>query len=230
MKAHKIIPIEEIDIVRFESQIQKGDGCWRWSGAKNNKGYGVFCHNYTKYLAHRVSWSLRNGQIESGLRACHKCDNPICVNPDHIFLGTQEDNAKDCWAKGRGHKNHCFAGSKNPKAKLNQEKVAEIRKALASGMKRSEVAKLFQVSGSTISGISMFQLWRLPGDPPAKSFPMGSRIGETASSAKLTNESVREIRKMVASGYTRNEIAAKFGVTVSSIGRIKSGERWAHVV
>ena len=230
MKAHRPIPVGEIDAAEFHSRIQKGVDCWPWKGVTDRQGYGVFTHRGKNYQAHRVSWALKNGPIPEGLCACHKCDNPICVNPDHVFLGTQMDNVRDCWSKGRGYKNNWVSGVKNPKAKLNLEKVVEIRKALFSGLKALEVAELFQVTVPTISKISLFQIWRQPGDPPPQTVPSGSRIGEDHPGSVLTDEIVREVRVMLKQGSTQKQITDKFGISKGSVWWIKSGKRWSHVV
>lgn len=87
---------------RFWSKVDKGPGCWTWTGATQNYGYGaVTIHGLTR-RAHRVSWELAHGPIPDGLHVCHRCDNPPCVNPDHLFLGTAQDNVDDKDAKGRG--------------------------------------------------------------------------------------------------------------------------------
>ncbi len=90
---------------RFWAKVRKGEGCWLWVGAKQHNGYGYLHsggHSIRKPLrAHRVSWELHNGPIPDGLRVLHSCDTPCCVNPAHLFLGTQSDNMKDCAAKGR---------------------------------------------------------------------------------------------------------------------------------
>lgn len=87
---------------RFWSKVEKTDTCWIWGGNKNQDGYGLFYPLSKKTAqAHRFSWSLINGPVPDGLYVCHKCDNPSCVNPDHLFVGTQTDNMRDCKNKGR---------------------------------------------------------------------------------------------------------------------------------
>lgn len=83
---------------RFWARVDKSGCCWVWTGSCNNKGYGRFDGEY----AHRFSWRLLSGPIPDGLNVLHRCDNPPCVRPDHLFLGTVSDNARDMWAKGRG--------------------------------------------------------------------------------------------------------------------------------
>jgi hypothetical protein len=95
---------------RFWSKVRKTDTCWLWTAQLNNKGYGRFFYypkttrrgSYGLY-AHRVSWNLAHGDIPAKMRVLHKCDTPACVRPDHLFIGTQRDNIRDCIAKGRSH-------------------------------------------------------------------------------------------------------------------------------
>src|SRR3990167_9265532 len=91
---------------RFWVRVKKTSGCWFWVGLKNRGGYGTFWTNRKYWKAHRYSWFLKFGDIENCLHVLHKCDIRNCVNPDHLFLGTNYDNVQDCIKKSRSRK--CF--------------------------------------------------------------------------------------------------------------------------
>lgn len=99
-------------------------GCWLWMGSVNYQGYGLYHQNCTCRLAHRISWEVHHGTIPAGLFVCHKCDVPLCVNPDHLFLGDYAINNADRDAKGRQVPKPAFA---NPRAVLNPQALALIR-------------------------------------------------------------------------------------------------------
>ena len=95
---HEKIPLEK----RFWEKVQKTlDGCWNWCGAKSTAGYGYLRIEKHGVLAHRIAWELTHRDIPEGMCVLHHCDNPACVNPDHLFLGNQQDNTQDMIAKGR---------------------------------------------------------------------------------------------------------------------------------
>lgn len=89
---------------RFWAKVDRGGECWLWTAGRDSSGYGSLRTGHTKVSAHRLSWQLHHGQIPPGQNVLHRCDNPRCVRPDHLFLGTQADNVADMVAKGRG----CF--------------------------------------------------------------------------------------------------------------------------
>lgn len=90
------------DKIRFEKKIEKSaNGCWIWTGSKNSKGYGRVRIDKKEYMAHRISYNIYLGEIPYGLFICHKCDNPSCVNPEHLFTGTARDNTQDMLSKNR---------------------------------------------------------------------------------------------------------------------------------
>ena len=140
---------------RFWSKVSKTDGCWIWTGAHYRSGHG---HSYFKgkYVgAHRLSWILENGEIPEGTNVCHHCDNPPCVNPDHLFLGSQADNMRDMRQKNRGAK-----GETHGSAKLSLEKVIEIKLALKQGRTQASVAVEYQVGRAQISRIASGKRWQ----------------------------------------------------------------------
>jgi len=150
------------DEERFWSKVAIGgpDDCWEWTAGKDRCGYGGFKMGGRPFQSHRVSWELANGAIPDGILACHKCDNPGCVNPAHLFLGTNADNAADREAKGRGAR-----GGNHYRSKLTDADVRKIRGLLKGGEIHREIAVRFGVSSSTIRHISTGYTWAwLAGD------------------------------------------------------------------
>ena len=141
---------------RFWKKVDTSGDCWEWTAAKDPAGYGRFAINGENGRAHRISWELSVGPIPTKMCICHACDNPGCVNPDHLFLGTYSDNMKDMWGKGR-HTVVVQAGRKNNNAKLADEDVRLIRKM--RGPQR-EIAKQFGISQATVSLIKTGKAWR----------------------------------------------------------------------
>lgn len=137
----------------WEKVEKKSDiECWEWLASIQADGYG----NFKGRLAHRVSWELVNGEIPAGLYVCHRCDNPACVNPGHLFLGTQLDNMQDMVSKGRGHDHH---GENNPKAKLTEKDIFQIHRLKNSGFSNKQIATNFDVTPTTISYILLGKTW-----------------------------------------------------------------------
>ena len=149
-------------IAYLESHIQRepNSGCWLWDGAPGAGGYGTARHEGRNQKAHRVSWIAHRGPIPPGLKALHHCDTPPCVNPDHLFLGTQLDNIADMVAKGRQRGVSRF-GSESPVAKLDELRVCLMRNLLDIGATtQREIAPLaFGVSPMTVSRIARGLLW-----------------------------------------------------------------------
>jgi hypothetical protein len=128
---------------RFWAKVRRGDSCWEWTGSPTHYGYGVFCGLYV----HRLTWADLIGPIPDGTLVLHRCDNRICVNPDHLFLGTHADNTKDMLSKGREAR-----GSRLPQTRLSAEDVIAIRR-LKGTMTQQAIALRFGVRQNTVSRI-----------------------------------------------------------------------------
>lgn len=140
---------------RFNHYVIKCDGCWDWSGSKDVNGYGRLNINSVPALAHRVSWAVHNGPIPEGKHVLHKCDNPSCSNPDHLFLGTHRENVADKMQKDR-HRYGVSKGEKHGCSKLTEDQVREIRASKGSSL---IIAKQYGVSGRTVREIRTRQSW-----------------------------------------------------------------------
>jgi hypothetical protein len=132
-------------------------GCLEWQGYKNSKGYGRTTISRKSYRVHRVAWEIKYGPIPKGLDVLHRCDNPPCCDPEHLFLGTRADNAHDMIAKGRA-----MRGERNNQAKLTETDVLEIRRIYVRGSRKFGSCALghyFGVTNSTIGGIIRREYW-----------------------------------------------------------------------
>lgn len=135
------------------------NACWGWIAMRDLDGYGMIWPGGAKgpmLKASRVSWEIHFGPIPSGLSVLHTCDNPSCVNPSHLFLGTQKDNRQDATRKGRTAK-----GEENGSAKLTEPQVRDIRaRYVEGGITMRTLAKMFGVHPGTIGDILHRQIWR----------------------------------------------------------------------
>lgn len=148
-------PFEE----RFWDNVNKTFNCWEWM-TSTTYGYGQTFYKGKNSRAHRVSWELTYGEIPDGLCVLHKCDNPRCVNPDHLFLGTQKDNIHDMMRKGRKPIPVYLRGEDSHLSKLTWDKVDTIRRLNKSqGIKAPTIAKMFNVTKQTIYYILKGHTW-----------------------------------------------------------------------
>ncbi len=137
---------------RFWARVKKSDGCWLWQGSKLVSGYGSLKVPPKSWRAHRLAWTLTYGDIPEGLNVCHKCDTPLCVNPSHLWLGTQAANNADRDAKGRSRP-YCFA-------KLTESDVRQIRIGLEQGETQVVLARRYGVTSPQISYIKNRKTWK----------------------------------------------------------------------
>jgi hypothetical protein len=145
----------------FLARVKKTSGCWIWTGGLNKAGYGTVKIFNKPKLAHRVSYEIHVGNLPVKILVCHKCDNPPCVNPDHLFLGTHRDNAFDSMKKGRFSINK-RRGSKSHLSRLTESQVIQIRNRYVKGSRKNGsagIAKDFNVQPNTISKIVTRRTW-----------------------------------------------------------------------
>lgn len=131
-----------------------GDACWVWSGAKTPKGYGQVCWGGRRTYAHRVAWELSVGEPpKPGHEICHHCDNPSCVRPDHLFMGTRSDNMHDCHRKGRSRGTFAKGHLRTRPTTMTMERVGEMLAGLATGRQPTEMANEWDVSKNTVFNV-----------------------------------------------------------------------------
>lgn len=148
-------------IARFDRSYmpEPMSGCWLWTAYCDQNGYGIFGrHGHKHQKAHRASWTIHKGGIPDGMKICHKCDVRSCVNPDHLFLGTQADNVADMIAKGR-FRHTTLYGEDNPRSKFTAEIVSDVRKRAAAGEPQRRIAASIGMSPMNVSRIVRRQLW-----------------------------------------------------------------------
>lgn len=137
------------------------NGCWRWQKCLHGNGYGKVGLGGGKTTgAHQASFRAFRGEIPEGLNVCHTCDVRDCINPDHLFLGTQSDNIKDAVAKGRMNLTNRKHGEENSQAKLTDAHVVTIRLRLAAGEAKAQIARSFGVTPRIILLIDRREIWR----------------------------------------------------------------------
>jgi hypothetical protein len=157
------VPIVEKDVRFYNSRVVRADGCWKWSGSKLPKGYGLLMSHSTRrkvFSAHRFSWTIHRGVIPNGKHVLHRCDNPECSNPDHLFLGTPKENMRDAINKGRRNTGVRPSGEKHWKAKLTASQVLQIREDHKRNVSQADLARQYGVGQTAINKIVSRQLWR----------------------------------------------------------------------
>ena len=159
-------------VERFWRKVNKTDGCWIWTAARQRRGYGAFWTPEKIYPAHRWIYQVLNGPISLDLQVCHHCDNPPCVRPDHLFVGTRRDNMLDCARKGRrGMQPHpansqfrnrrtiqC-RGEDQGNAKLTTAQVLEMRQLANEGATAAAVARKFSINAGHVRRIIARKAW-----------------------------------------------------------------------
>jgi hypothetical protein len=242
-------------LARFWAKVVKcgPDDCWPWSASRRHKGYGAFAYTLGGKLvqdrAHRFSYVVHVGVVPDGLCVLHRCDNPVCVNPAHLFLGTRADNNADMVAKGR-HVPACTytrrgpndpagnhpKGVEHPNARLTPEVVRGVRADRVAGLSYSTLASKYGITIRHAWRIVHRKAWKhldaLDADSAPGAFgPEGhnSPRGQDSPAAKLTEDDVREICRLRREVVKLKVVAARFGITESNVSYIARGKGWKHV-
>lgn len=151
------------EALRHRGWVVAESGCWEWSGA-SSKGRAWISQGQEMVPAYRLAYEAWVGPIPEGIYVCHHCDNPLCINPDHLFLGTHDDNMADMTIKGRS-----THGKRNGQAKLSPEQVRAIPEMVRAGKTQSEIGRMFGVSRSAIALIVQGRRWVRETSRPAAS-------------------------------------------------------------
>lgn len=192
---------------RFWSSVRKTETCWLWTAAVTSMGYGEFRLEGKQELAHRWSYIDQVGPIPEGMYVCHRCDNPPCVRPDHLFLGTHADNLRDMALKERSVCTDL----------ISNDQVVAIRERFASGADRRDLAAEYGVRWRIIYDITV-GLTRMA---------VGGPVVAPGPAFKLVPQQVTEILERIAAGEMQKDIAAEYGIASSTVSQIKHGRRWA---
>ena len=220
----QIPAVTERDRRRFWSKVSISDNkelCWEWQRPKNIGGYGNFDLRGKAFMSHRVAFFMENGIDPKDLCVCHKCDNPACVNPNHLFLGTDKDNVHDMLKKGR------FAlrrGEESSNAKLKDFQVREILEKHKNGQSIPSLYKEYNVSYNIVYSILRRRTaWKHLSEGYNK------RKLEYGNS-KLDKLKVLEIREKFSNGEkTVKELSNLFKVSLPTIYYIVNRETWANI-
>lgn len=212
----------------FLSRVKvDANGCFIWQGYINTNGYGEISRNARLGIrrggAHRFSYELFRGPISGGLFACHHCDVPACVNPAHLFLGTQKDNMQDASHKGR-----VPHGSSRHNTTLRDEDILAICDQYSRGASVKKLAKQYSMAVRAIASILAGEAWRHVPRPVVRPRHRG-HSGSGNYSARLTEESVRRAREMRSAGALVREVAEFLGVHYATAKNVCLRRTWRHV-
>ena len=201
----KFDSVEDYLLSHIECSNQRG--CWEWLGARGKKGYGEGNYGGRRQAIHRLSYAAFISEIPEGMCVCHHCDNPVCINPVHLFLRRHRDNMSDMWRKGR-----------HPGYKLDRDAILEIKSRLLRGESARSLSKLFDVSSKSIRDIRDNKRWSEIGPyvPPQACWKVN----------KLDAGIIPLIRKLLLMKIPKAEIGRRFGVSRRCIYDIEHRRTW----
>lgn len=222
--------------VRFERYytVDRDSDCWIWQMNIDSWGYGTITVDKQSRKAHRVSFELYRDEdlpeFSPDHQINHTCHNPACVNPDHLYIGTAQENVDDAMEIGAWDDNR-RRGSEVATSKLTEDEVIEIKKRCLSGETQKAVASDYGVDHSTVNKIMVGKQWQHIGpDVTETDTTPDVRYGEKNNRSVLAPDDVREIRRLYNDkDMTYQQVADEMGVGRNTVGRIIRGETWTHV-
>jgi hypothetical protein len=205
------------------------DDCMEWLASKNKRGYGYFFNTITNVRANRFIWECYNGPIPKGLLVCHSCDNPSCVNPKHLWIGTSQDNHND-----RNNKNRQAKGSLNGAAKLNETDIITILTKIYNSKytTTSEIRKDYNITYTTVYRILDGKNWKYTSDQFCKKFnckliDLKKKVWRIKTN--LSNTDVIDIVNLIRSGKSYEKVSNLYNLHVTTINNIITGHSWSNV-
>lgn len=210
---------------RFWARLDTTGDCWEWRGA-TTAGYGRVTIGGQSYVASRVAYFLAHGELPTGLHVCHICDNPPCCRPEHLFLGTDKENAADKVAKGRFVRVYT-RGELNGQARLTNEQACEIARRYAAGEVLSQIAHDYDIARPTAHDIAVGRKWSSV--TGIVYTPRGKAYGERLRRHRLTEAGVREARRRRKAGEKLWRIADDLGVSIATVSLLCNRKIWAHI-
>jgi hypothetical protein len=209
-------PTDVVD--RFWARVNKTETCWLWTGGATSEGYGDLMYQRHRHLAHRFAWQLANARaIPVGLVVRHRCDNPPCVRPDHLELGSVAQNVRDAYERRRRTTGNPTLGTGRPNALLTDELVATLRRRARSGQSITSIAKGTGFSYATVYRAIRGSGWPHVSEPPV----LGRRREKPHWNHFVRNNpgAVTEARALRDQGLSLQEIADRLGITKTAAFR-----------